>query len=398
MSARDDPGTVPPRRVREARARALAQAFEALPINTPAADEQAQQWLATVDPRSHIGSLHHTVPRFLLQRWARDAQVRVYSRVDRAFSVRNVKDLGVKDFYTFVDLAGELDSSFESLLGQVEAPAAAAIGRLLSPFTRTAEVTTEEVFHIAQMVAFQVVRTTRRRRELELHAEWYAKTMASGRVGDAALREISVVPHQNDSLQFSLSMAHQLMPFVACRRVAFIVLDKPQLLLGDEPLLVNAEPDDGEHHPDCFLTDEQIRKRIAKEQRKKLRLRRQVSRVIHFRPTTTRGLGVTLELVLPVSPRAALWWGPLGDAPFEGPVEVERLGEEESQRFAALVNDATAEQALDWVISTLEDMTFLTRTFPDLGPLMTVCDGDNAAALALNEAPARFRPHRLARS
>ncbi len=120
--------------------------------------------------------------------------------------------------------------------------------------------------------------------------------------------------------------------------------------------------------------------------------------MIHFRPTTTRGLGVALELVLPVSPRAALWWGPLGDAPFEGPVEVERLGEEESQRFAALVNDATAEQALDWVISTLEDMTFLTRTFPDLGPLMTVCDGDNAAALALNEAPARFRPHRLARS
>ncbi|MGI8721538.1 MAG: DUF4238 domain-containing protein [Geodermatophilaceae bacterium] len=397
MGDKDDPSEVPPRREREAKAWALAQAFEALPIDTPEADEQARQWLAAVKPQSHVGSLHHTVPRFILQRWARDGQVLVYSRVDRQVSVRNVKDLGMKDFYSFIDIDGRLDSTYESLLGEVEAPAAAAISRLLSPFGLAAAVTPEELFRLAQMVAFQVVRTTRRRRELELQAEWYAKTMARGRVADAALREVSVVPHQNELVQLSFSVAEKLMPFVAFRPAALVVLDKPQLLLGDEPVLVNAGPDDGGHHPDCFLTDDQIRRRIAKEQRKKLRLRRQVGRVVHFRPTATHGLGVALELLLPVSPRAAIWWGPLSDVPFEGPVEVERLSAQESQRFAALANEATREQALDWIISTVADSTFTTRTFPDPGPLMTVCDGNNAAASALNEIPTRFRPHRLER-
>ena len=398
MSDRDDPGAVPPHRLREAKAWALAKALEAPPIYTPEAAEQARNWLATVKPRSHVGSLHHTVPRFLLQRWALDGQVRVYSRVDGTFSVRNVKDLGVRDFYSFIDLEGELDSTFESLLGEVEAPAAAAIGRLLSPFILAANKTPEELFQLARMVAFQVVRTTRRRRELELQAEWYAKTMASGRVADAALRGLSVVPHQNEMLKLSMSTAEQLMPFVAFRPVGLVVLDKPQLLMGDEPVLVNAGSDDGGHHPDCFLTDEQIKRRTAKEQRKKRRLRRRVGRVVHFKPTAAHGLGVALELVLPVSPRAALWWGQLGTAPFEGPVEFEQLSAQESQRFAALVNKATMEQALDWVISTVRDTTFTTRTFPEPGPLLTVCDGNNAAALALNEVPARFRPHRLWRS
>lgn len=35
------------------------------------------------DPRSHVGSRHHTVPRFLLDRWAdANGQVLVYGRVE----------------------------------------------------------------------------------------------------------------------------------------------------------------------------------------------------------------------------------------------------------------------------------------------------------------------------
>lgn len=247
------------------------------------------------------------------------------------------------------------------------------------------------------MASFQAVRTTRARRVLELQAEWYAKTLAQGRVPDAQLREISVVPHQNDVLKTSLSMAHQLLPLIVCRPLALIVLDAPDLLIGDEPLLVNVGDEDVEHHPDCFLTEAQIKRRLRKERHKKQRLRRSVSRVLHIRSTIPTGLSVALELVLPVAPRAALWWGPLQDAPFTGPVEVDRLGSKESQEFATLVNEAMSAQALDWVVSTLGDTSFKSRAFPELGPLVTVCDGGNAAALALNETPKRFRPHRLTR-
>jgi len=397
VDATGGPGTVPPRAVREMRARTVAEAFGAAVGELPDADEQARTWVAKVDPRSHVGSVHHTVPRFLLQRWARDDQVRVYSRLDRSFSTRNVRDLGIRDFYTFIDLNGSLDSSFETLLSEVETRAAEIVGRIMSPFTRTPEVGQDDLYWMASLVSFQVVRTTRRRRELELQGEWFAKTMASGRVPDAELREISVVPHQNDSLRASFLAAEHLVPVIACRPMALVVLDRPRFLVGDEPVIVNTGSDDGEHHPDCFLTDAQVQARIAKGQRKKKRLRRDVGRVVHFRPTATRGLGVALEIVLPVSPRAALWWGPLEDAPFAGPLEVDRLDGANSLRFADLVNAAIMDQALDWVISTPDDKTFEERKFPDPGPLMTVCDGDNAAALAMNEVPSRFRPHRLTR-
>jgi len=304
----------------------MTEAFSSMATKFPEGDPRASEFLESLDPRMYVGGRHHTVPKFLLERWSTKEQVHVYSRVDDTFSVRNIKDLAVKDFHTFVDHAGQLDSSFESLLGAVEAPAAAAISRLLSPFSSSVDMAPDEIAEIVIMVSFQAVRTTRARRVLELQAEWYVKAMAQGRVPDVALREISVVPHQNDLLRTSMTLAQELLPLVACRPMALIVLDTPRLLIGDEPLLVNVGPDDGEHHPDCFLGKREINRRIAKERHKKRRLRRDVSRVLHIRSTTPRGLGVALELVLPVSPRAALWWGPLQDAPFEGPIEVDRLG------------------------------------------------------------------------
>lgn len=375
----------------------MTDAFSSMVSNFSEEDPRASEFLESLDPRIYVGSRHHTVPRFLLERWSTNDQVQVYSRVDDAFSVRNIRDLAVKDFNTFVDCAGEMDSSFESLLGAIEAPAAAVISRLLSPFTRTVDLTADEIAKLVVMVSFQAVRTTRARRVLELQTEWLMKTLAQGRVPDEELREISVVPHQNDLLRTSMTLAHELLPLIACRPMALVFLDTPSLLLGDEPLLVNDGTDDVEHHADCFLSEIEIKRRIAKEGRKKKRLRRDVSRVLHTRSTTPRGLGVALELVLPVSPRAALWWGPIQDAPFGGPIEVDRLEREDSERFAGMVNEGTSVQALDWIVSTLHDEAFGSRSFPPLGPLITVCDGGNAAAVALNDLPTRFRPHRLTR-
>ncbi|MFZ5868932.1 MAG: hypothetical protein ACOYXW_00130 [Actinomycetota bacterium] len=73
----------------------------------------------------------------------------------------------------------------------------------------------------------------------------------------------------------------------------------------------------------------------------------------------------------------------------------QRLDEAESERFADLANEAMCVQALDWVVSTPSDEQFANRLFPPVGPLMQVCDGENAASVALNETPHRLRPARM---
>ena len=364
-----------------------------------AAQAEAARFLATVDTQSHVGSRHHTVPRFLLDRWADKAsQVQAYSKIERRLGVRNIKDLAIKDFYTFIDLQGRKDSSMETILEKgVERPAAQVVRAVMDPFARPRPATVQDLAAVAQFAAYQVVRTARHRREAELHAEWYMKTMAQGQLSDAALRGTVVTPHQNDSLRTMGDTASRFTALFAYRPVALVVLDSPRLLIGDDPVLVNPGPKEDAHVADCFLTDAEISARIARARRKKKRRRRREdeSRIVHFSSTVPRGLGVAIEIVLPVSPRAALLWGPLREVPYVGDITRESLDEVESQRFAGLVNEATCEQALDWVVSTSADYEFEQRLFPTSGPLMRVCDGTNAASVALNTTPQRLRPARL---
>src|SRR4051794_18928330 len=91
-------------------------------------DQAADDYVASLDRRQYVGKRHHIVPRFILARFANSReQVWVRDRVTDTETdtggLRNVKDLAIRDFYTFVDKSGELDSSFESLLGEVETTA-----------------------------------------------------------------------------------------------------------------------------------------------------------------------------------------------------------------------------------------------------------------------------------
>lgn len=190
-----------PWQVRAARAEAVMDAFNEFFTAGDVGEAEAQHWLAGLDRRSHVGSRHHFVPRFMLDRWATSGQVLVYSRIEARYGIRNVRDLAIKDFYTFIDLNGEKDSSMESILGVVEQSAAAVLDDLLNPFAFPRPVEVWEVAALAQLAAYQTVRTPRHRREIELHAEWFAKTVAQGRIPDARLREITVTPHQNDAIR-----------------------------------------------------------------------------------------------------------------------------------------------------------------------------------------------------
>lgn len=384
---------------RIARAEAVHGAFStAMNHLAEQADAEARTWFEATNPESFVGSRHHTVPRFLLEHWANDRdQVRVFRRIENRFDICNIRDLAIRDFYTVIDVEGRKNSMMESLLGVVEASAKPIIDDLLSRWP-TAPITGSDIACIAQFASFQATRTTRRRREIELHAEWYYKTMAQGLVPDEELRGLSVVPHQNELIELTSKSAENVLPFFACRPLALMRLDAPKLLICDEPVVLNA-PVGAFHLEDCFLTDEDIAKRMAKYLRKTKKGKRgrhpPPGRIVHFSSTVPSGFGAADEIVLVIGPAAALLWGPLEDGPPGRPIEQVHLSGAEADRFAEMANSATSAQALDWVVGRVADTTFDARTFPPTGPLMRVCDGTNAASLALNDPPDRFRPVRL---
>lgn len=384
---------------RIARAEAVHAAFTtSMDYLNEQADVEARAWFEATNSELFVGSRHHTVPRFLLERWANDrGQVRVFRRIENRFDICNIRDLAVKDFYTVIDTNGRKNSTMESLLGVVETSAKPIIDSLLSRWP-TPPVTGNDIAYIAQFASFQATRTTRRRREIELHAEWYYKTMAQGVVPDEELRGLTVAPHQNELIELTSQSAENLLPFFSCRPLALVRLDAPKLLICDEPVVLDA-PVGAFHLEDCFLTDEDIAKRMEKYLRKTKKRKRgrhpPPGRVVHFSSTAPSGFGTADEICLAISPSAALLWGPLDDSPPARPIEEVHLTGTEADRFAEMANTAMSAQALDWVAGRVSDTTFESRIFPPPGPLMRVCDGMNAASLAVNDPPDRFRPLRL---
>ena len=230
---------------------------------------------------------------------------------------------------------------------------------------------------------------------MELQAEWMAKTLVSHKIDDKQLRRLIIRMHPNDHIGMMGRLATDTYPLMMSRPMALVTLDRRRLYIGDEPLVINGGPDGNAHVADCFMTEDEIADRNRRRRRKDRRNRKAGGRIAHFSSTRPRGLGTALELVMPISPRSALAWGPLqNDICTEGPVR-DALNTEESIRFADMLNEVICDQALDWVVGPLDDPEFATREFPEPGPLMKVCDGDNAAAFAMNETPDHFRPSRL---
>lgn len=179
-----------------------------------------------------------------------------------------------------------------------------------------------------------------------------------------------------------------------------IYLDAPLLHICDEPVVLNA-PVGGVHIEDCFRTEQEIKERtrcrirqIPKRNRKKMSI---YGRTVYFSSTRPTGHGVADEILLPISPSAALLWGPLSTDPQVEFSESEVLRGDDATRFARMANDALAQQALDWIVSRIDDASFCLEVFPPPGPLMKVCDGTNAASIAINAAPKPYRPFRLSK-
>lgn len=389
--------TYEPWQERAARAHTIQVQAAKVTAELDAMDQPAvDAWTAALDRRAMVGTRHHTVPRFMLERWADPkGKVVVHRRIEQLVTPSNIRDLAIRNFYTMVDTAGEPDSTIESLLSQVEGDGAKAVSKLLDAYALPSPLPLEDLCAIAMLVAFQAVRGQRVRKEMELHAEWMAKTMASHQISDDQLRRLGIRMHPNQHIGIMAQLASDTFPLMMSRPLVLVTLDSPRLYIGDEPVVLNGGPDADAHVADCFLTDDEITARIRRRRRKDRRNPKAGGRIAHFSSTRPRGLGTALEIVMPISPRAALVWGPLqDDVCGDGPLR-EVLDTTESIRFADMLNEATCDQALDWVVGPLGDVNFEARSFPAPGPLMKVCDGDNAAAFAMNGVPTEFRPSRL---
>ncbi|MAU84018.1 MAG: hypothetical protein CME34_19540 [Gordonia sp.] len=165
--------------------------------------------------------------------------MQVCSRVDERFSRRARGDVAVRDFYTFIDLDKESNSTLEELLTKIEADAAPVLAWLANDFRRpSAWLSTDQREALDIFVAFQAVRGPRSRREIEVLGDYWAKSMVGGQIPDSELARLEFSPHQNDHIAYATEAMHRVTESLYLRPVSVVRLDRPVLWISDEPVVV----------------------------------------------------------------------------------------------------------------------------------------------------------------
>jgi len=305
-----------------------------LVLNLPLADSEeeamniALRQLRAMSPTAKVGAVHHTVPKFYLRRFARDEQLLVRVPGGTEANLRNIADIGVRDFYTAVVDADGLrilqeadvdvlpapeareawrdsngpkgvDARLEDIFSTVEGWTATVLTRMTEQ--PDMPVTQDERYALATFLSLQMVRGVRFRREIELLGEFYAKSMLAQPLPPKARRRAQVAAARRAGRTPTRGKGHRLPP----KRVPRDVLTDEQLrkvqirphpnahlgMLGptaeaaaphlfvrpftlvelDRPLLITADEPvvvvsnvGADHLPSCSLTPKQRRRRLAK--------------------------------------------------------------------------------------------------------------------------------------
>lgn len=346
-----------------------------------AANFRATKWAASVDPSAKVGSKHHIVPRTYLQRFSKDEVLCVRDRTTGVLSRRNIDSLAIRDFYTFVNVEGHLDGSFEELLSVIEGEAASVlkVHLDLGSFSRPRPLEPTERLRLDTFVAAQFVRGMKARRQLELLADYNIKLLNRPRLTQEQMDELEFVPHQNEHLRWMDEGMRQAYEYLQDRPTALVELHAPLLITGDEPVVLpkadnyrapstNGYPADG---PPGIDPKDLIQ--------------------LHSRGGV--GLANSEEVILPLSPTRALYYGARQDRSLAHHIP---LVGTESRRFANQVNAEILDKAVDWVAAHPDHPTFTAMKMPPPSPLLTVVDGGSPISKRISEADRR-RPRRLRR-
>jgi Protein of unknown function (DUF4238) len=334
----------------------------------PGTERFAWHWFASSDRATGVGARHHTVPAFCLRRFA-GSHERLLVRdrpTGRLLPPITVSKLAVTDFYTVVREDGTPDGRMEQLLGKVEGEAAQLLKLLLSPCRRPEPLTEAERFALCQFLAFQMVRGPRKRREMELQADYAARLQAGDALTGQDLPEITAVPHPNEHIRLIGRLSYAIFRTLVPRPVQIVRIGVPLFVTCDEPVLA----DNGnhvQHLPEHSRTREKLR--LRRERANKADTTHQQR--IHAWPARPAGVQVADAIAMPLTPSALLVLGRAGEQPapevfFDG---------DDARQLADYVNAALVGQAYEWVAARPDHPSFRDWTFPPPGPLTGMCNG-----------------------
>jgi hypothetical protein len=349
-----------------------------LPRLDAAEERQARRWFETSDPAAYVGAKHHTVPAFCLKQFTDDGQrLSVWRRSTERIDPSPVADLAIRNFYTVLTRDGQLDGRMEEMLGRVEAQAEAVFKQLRLPFRRPGPLTAEQQAAVCQFLAFQMVRGPRKRREIELLADYGWKIQDDGSLTEKDLRELVAVPHPNEHIRLMGPTSEAIYNSILRRPVQVMRLDAPHLVICDEPVLVDID-EHVQHQPECSLSQRELRRR-----QRRTAGNRSFQQPIHVWPTKPSGVEQADAIAMPLSPSTLILLGRVGE-----PVEPDQLiAGDEAKDLADAVNAALVAQAYEWVAARPSHPTFSSWTFPPAGPLLGVCDGGSIMSEQLRSAP-----------
>src|SRR5258707_7231948 len=336
-------------------------------MSEPTADEwaaevanrqQAQRWFETSNPATYVGARHHTVPAFILRRFAEERErLQVWRRSTEEIKPGSVGNLAIRDFYTTLNTDGQFDGRMEEQLGSVETAAKPVIDWLLSPF-HGRQLSKQQQVALCALVAFQMVRGPRRRKEVELLAEYGVKLLNDGSLSDTDLRDTIIVPHPNEHIRLMGPTSEAIFLSILRRPAQVIRIDAPLLVICDEPVLVDVE-DHVRHLPECSLSEAKLRRR----QREQPGYDGTISQPVHIWTTRPAGVDNAEAIAMPVAPDALIVLGPIGQA---GQAVLNDQSDE-APALAGEVNAALVKQAYEWVAANPGHPTFPSWTCPPLG-------------------------------
>ena len=347
---------------------------------------QTEKLMATLDPKRYVGSKHHVVPRFILKRFANEKdQVLVRDRTTGAKRISNTKALAVTDFYTFIDIDGELDASYEQLWGDIEAAADRILREHLgNPLVRPRPLTPAEKHAIDAFVALQSIRGLANRRVTELIADYGTKLVNQDKLSADDIDDLEFRVHQNHHLQTLVRVLPKIEEHFASRAAFLVTLDKPLLVISDEPVCLE-RPD---HHA------APARKQMRDYSRTILVDGKPVPRedIIQFAGGV--GLANARAIAMPVGPRHAIAYdrpGSLRPAPHQ------RLEGAEAEQFATEVSNIVIEQAVVWIAGHAAHPTLGNMRLPKPPPPLIIFDGGTRLSQRVRNTDRR-RPVRLDKS
>jgi hypothetical protein len=346
------------------------------------AERLARQWYESVDLKRQVGARHHIVPRTILRRFANSSnQIRLRDRITSKVRVVSVGDVAVKDFYTFIDLEMAPNGAMEVWLSEVEAEFARVIRPYLSSsaFGRAQPPAGIDRFALDTFVAVQALRGMRTRRAMELIADYSMKLVNQDKISPQEIQDLEIVPHQNEHIQFINRASEDLAEHLSHRPVSVAQLDASLLIIGDEPVVLT--PRDGSPEGDL---------------RERIRIKGE-----HVPPENlvqvSNGRGVGFrdadEVILPLGPRHALVYGPIG-ARWNSVVW--NIGGGEAVRIAREVNLLQARNAFGWVAAHPDGPHLAQIPWPKPAPAVTIYDDQSLPATVVNARP-HARPHRFSR-